>query len=103
LWHGWQYAKRHQDEILENKNDILEFAEKELIAYRIFISEVADKRKRERIEAAIVISIYHSKRPWTDLIDGGMALSGRFNYEMPIEIKNMCPHKLYGLPEAIEI
>ena len=59
LWHGWQYAKEHQDIFLENKDVIL--------------------------------------------IDGGMALRGRYNYEIPIEVKNICSHKLYGLPEIMEI
>ncbi|WP_139257455.1 hypothetical protein [Desulforamulus aeronauticus] len=103
LWHGWQYAKEHQDTFLENKDVILKFAEKELISYRLFISEIADRRKRERIEAALLINAYSSKEPWHDLIDGGMALRGRYNYEIPIEVKNVCSHKLYGLPEIIEI
>lgn len=103
LWHGWQYAKEHQNQFLENKAVILGFVEKELIAYRLFISEVTDRRKRERIEAAISINAYSSKEPWSDLIDGGMALRGRYNYEIPIEVKNVCSHKLYGLPGTIEI
>ncbi len=103
LWHGWQYAKEHQNEFLENKDLILEFVEKELVAYRLFISEIADRRKRERIEAAILINIYSSKEPWVDLIDDGMALRSRFNYELPIKIKNVCSYKLYGLPNIIEI
>lgn len=87
----------------KNEDVILELAEKELIAYRLFISEVADRRKRERIEAAILINTYSSKEPWAGLIDGGMSLRGRYNYEIPIEVKNVCSHKLYGLPVAIEI
>ena len=103
LWHGWQYAKEHQDQFLANKSVILEFVKKELIAYRLFVSEIADKRKRERIEASILINAYSSKEPWSDLIDGGMALRGRYNYEAPIKINNLCSHKLYGLPRTIEI
>lgn len=103
VWHGWQYAKQHQNEYLKNKDIILELAEKELVAYRLFISEVTDRRIRERIEAAILINIYSSKKPWADLIDGGMSLRSRYNYEMPINVKNVCSHKLYGLPKSIEI
>ncbi len=103
LWHGWQYAREHQSQFWANKIAILKFVKKELIAYRLFISEVADKRKRERIEAAIVINIYSSKEPWSDLIDGGMAIKNRYNYEVPIEINNVCSHNLYGLPKTIEI
>lgn len=103
IWHGWQYAKSHQKEFSENKNTILKFVEKELKAYRIFITEIDDERKRERIEFSIIHSIYSSKEPWADLVDGGMALRGRFNREIPIKIKNVCSHKLYGLPEVMEI
>jgi hypothetical protein len=103
LWHGWQYAKRHRSIYLDNKDIILELAEKELIAYRIFISEVADRRKRERIEAAILVNTYSSKALWADLIDGGMSLRSRYNREIPIQVKNVCAHKVYGLPELMEI
>ncbi|HQE49978.1 MAG: hypothetical protein ACOX21_04080 [Bacillota bacterium] len=103
LWHGWQYAKRHRSIYLDNKDIILELAEKELIAYRIFISEVADRRKRERIEAAILVNTYSSKEWWADLIDGGMSLRSRYNREIPIQVKNVCAHKVYGLPELMEI
>ena len=103
IWHGWEYAKAHQGKFLENKDYILESVEKELGAYRLFISEVTDKRKRERIEFAIMLNIYSSKEPWSDLVDGGMALRGRFNYEIPIEVKNKCLYKMYGLPEILEV
>lgn len=103
LWHGWQYAKEHQNQFLDNKDVLLEFAERELIAYRLFVAEIADKRKRERVEAAILINTYNSKEPWADLADTGMALRGRYNDEIPIQIKNICSHKIYGLPETIEI
>ncbi|NLY75526.1 MAG: hypothetical protein GX075_09510 [Firmicutes bacterium] len=103
IWHGWEYAKKHRDEFIENKDLILQFVEKELQAYKIFITEVLDRRKRERIEFAIMQSIYSSKEPWDDLVDHGMALRGRFNDEIPIEVKNVCPYKIYGLPKEIEI
>jgi hypothetical protein len=103
IWHGWGYAKRHRDEFLKHKNYILPFIKKELEAYRIFITKVDDKRIRERLEFAIVHSIYGSKEPWSNLIDGGMALRGRFNCEIPIEVRNVCSSKIYGLPEKLEI
>jgi len=103
LWHGWQYAKEHRNIFLENRDIILELVEKELSAYRLFICEVTDKRKRERIEASILINNYISKEPWADLVDGGMSLRNRYNYEMPIQVKNICLHKLYGIPAIMEI
>lgn len=48
------------------------FAEKEMTAYRLFISEIADRRKRERIEAAILINAYSSKEPLAEFEFGGI-------------------------------
>ena len=103
IWHGWEYAKAHRDEFIEHKDFILKSVEKELAAYRLFIAQVGDKRRRERIEFAIMHSVYSSKEPWADLVDGEVALRGRANKEIPIEIKNICPCKIYGLPDTLEI
>jgi hypothetical protein len=103
IWHGWHYAKEHKDEFLNHKDYILSSVENELASYRLFITEITDKRKQERIEFAIIRDAYFSKERWGDLVDGGMALRGRFNYEIPIEVKNICSHKIYGIPETFEI
>lgn len=103
IWHGWEYAKGHRDEFIEHRDFILKFVEKELAAYRLFVAQVGDKRKRERIEFAIMHNIYASKEPWADLVDGAVALRGRENKEVPIEIKNICPYKIYGLSEILEV
>ncbi|MFW6311083.1 MAG: hypothetical protein ACOC1K_02485 [Nanoarchaeota archaeon] len=66
-------------------------------------TNINDKRKRERVEFAIMHNIYSSKEPWADLVDDGTALKGRVNCEIPIKVRNICPHKLYGLPEALEV
>ncbi len=103
IWHGWQYAKSHREEFLENKDIILKYVEKELKAYRLFIGNINDKRKRERIEFSIMLNIYSSKEPWADLVDKGMALKGRYNNEIPIKVNNCCSHNLYGFPDVMEI
>jgi len=103
IWHGWEYAKAHRDEFIEHKDFIIKSAEKELEAYRLFVANITDQRKRERIEFAIIQSVYNAKEPWADLVDRGMALRGRYNKEVPIEIKNTCPCKIYGLSEILEI
>lgn len=103
VWHGWGYAKAHQDEFLRHKDYILQSVEKELASYNLFITEVAEKRKRERIEFAIMQSVYLSKEAWSDLVDGQTALRGRANYEIPTEARNICLYKIYGIPEMFEI
>ena len=102
IWHGWQYAKLHQQEFIERKEIILKAAENQLCAFRVFIAEVTDQRKRERIEASIMMYIYNSKEHWSELADRGMFLKARYNAEMPIEAKNINSNKIYGLTEILE-
>ena len=88
---------------MQRKEIILDAVEKQLRAFRVFICEVFEPRKRERIEAAIMQNIYVSKEPWSELADRGMFLKGRYNSEIPIKIKNICSYIIYGLPETLEI
>jgi len=104
IWHGWGYAKEHQDEFLRHKDYIfLKSVENELASYQLFVTEVGAKRIQERIEFAIIHHAYLSKEPWGDLVDGLMALRGRANDEIPIEIRNFFPRKIYGIPDTFEI
>jgi len=103
LWHGWEYARQHRDEFVEHKDFIMKALEQELAATRLFVTEIGEVRIRERIEFSIIQNAYVSKEPWSDLVDGGMALRGRFNNEVPIEVSNICSSKIYGLPESLEI
>lgn len=103
IWHGWQYAKTHQDNFQKNKEYFREAIEKQLSAFRVFHAEIQDKRLRERIEASIMLNIYLSKEPWSELADRGMHLRERYNNEMPINLNNICKHKIYGLPQLLEV
>ena len=103
LWHGWEYEKTHQEELLANADLIKKLAVEELTHYKIFVTQIFDKRKRERLEFSIIHHAYASKEAWGDLVDRGMSLRGRFNYEMPIKAENSCNYRIYGLPKEIEI
>ena len=103
IWHGWQYAKSHPDEFIQNKETILKAVDNQLQSFRIFIAEISDTRKSERIEAAIMQNIYTSQEHWSELADRGMFLKGRYNSEIPIKIKNLSSGKIYGLPVILEI
>lgn len=48
--------------------------ERQLKTFRIFITEIQDIRKRERLEAALIFNMYVIKEPYADLIDRGMSL-----------------------------
>jgi hypothetical protein len=88
---------------LKNKTNILNSIEDELCAYRLFIADVTDEKIRKRIEFAIMHNIYFSKQPWADLVDGCMALSGRSNKDIPVNLINICSNIIYGLPQILEI
>jgi len=103
IWHGWQYASDHQEEYIDRKEEISVATQILLQHIKIFIAKTDNKRMQERIEGAIAHQLYVSKEPYSDIIDGGMHLKGRYNAEMPILINNVCGHKIYGLPEKIEI
>lgn len=103
IWHGWGYAKTHQEELNERREEILKAVDEQLRSYKVFVTPVANKRIRERFEAAIMHNIYYCKEPWAELADRGMLLRERYNAEMPIETKNISNHKMYGLPEVLEI
>lgn len=103
IWHGWKYARSHMDEYLENRRYITDAVEKQLKVFRIFIAEIEDVRKRERLEAALMFNLYVSKKPFAELADRGMFLKGRYNSEIPINIKNYLSSKIYGIPKTIEV
>jgi hypothetical protein len=103
IWHGWNYAKTHKEEFIDNKTRILQALENQLGEMRIFIAKQKDKRLRERIEAAIMHNIYVSKEPWSEIADRGMFLKERYNSEMPINTVNIHSKTIYGLPEELEI
>lgn len=103
VWHGWSYARENQKEFKENKAKILKAVDDQLKSFRVFVAEVKDARKRERIEAALMYQIYQSKEPWSELADRGMFLKGRYNSEMPISLENLSTEVIYGLPRSIEI
>ncbi len=103
IWHGWNYAKSHPEEFLARKDTILSAVKEQLGAFRLFITEVEDKRLRERLEAALMMNIYLSKEPWAELADRGMHLKGRYNSEMPMVVENSSEYVIYGVPERLEI
>jgi hypothetical protein len=86
-----------------NREQILSAVENQLLSFRIFVAEVSDKRIRERIEASIMLNIYHSKEAWSDLPDRGMFLKGRYNSEIPILLQDHSEHLIYGLDHEMEV
>lgn len=103
IWHGWSYARTHQEEFAERREEILSAVEEQLTSFRVFVAQIPNKRERARFESAIMNNIYCSNEPWAELADRGMALSKRRKDELPIVIKNISNVKFYGLPKTLVI
>ena len=43
IWHGWDYAKTHNDEFMRHKDYILNSVDIQLASYRLFMAEIKDK------------------------------------------------------------
>ena len=77
---------------------------RQLIGYRIFAANIeTENRIPERLEAAIMESLYKQPMPLCDIPDRGMFLAPRWKSEIPIVVKNKCQFILYGLPDCLEI
>jgi hypothetical protein len=106
IWHGWSYAQEHKEEYIRDRDTILRAVNDQLSAYRLFVLEVIDVRKRERIEAAIIKNLSLSKESWAGVADRGMHFTDRSTSEMPINLRSIFQDnhtKIYGLPELLEI
>ncbi len=55
IWHGWGYAREHQNLFEEKKFEIQQAVKKQLVMFRIFVADVGNQpRILERIEASIM-------------------------------------------------
>lgn len=106
LW-PWQYSK-NKEEFEKNKHLFLEDGKKQLLAMRIFVTEILDQHLRERMEGALIKGLYNSKEPWAKLADQGMHFldpkpGEEKYYGYPVMAENICPFKIYGLPDKLKI
>ena len=104
IWHGWGYAQKHRDEFKEKRSIIIEAVHKQLMGFRVFVTDIGKKpRILERLEAAIMNTLYKQPPPICNIPDKGMQLAPRWQSEEIISVKNECPKILLGLPGIIEI
>lgn len=104
LWKGWSHARKHRDEFEANAEHYREAIDNQLKHFRIFIADIhPEERVHERIEAAIMNSLYLQLAPICEIPDRGMQLSPRWKDEIPILIRNLCSSNLYGFHEYLEI
>jgi hypothetical protein len=106
IWHGFWFKKRSvekQNEYAQRANDIHRAAHELLANYRVFVAPVAPlPRLLERIEAAIMHTLYAATGPASVIPDRGMALAPRWCDEQPLLVRNRASVLLHSLPEAFE-
>lgn len=107
IWHGFWFKKRLVEDQIEYENRFNEIhtAANDLLSnYRVFVAPIDPiPRLLERIEAAIMNSLYASTGPISTIPDRGMALAPRWPEEQPILVRTMAPVLLHGLPEEFEV
>ena len=95
---------KYRGEFEERKSEILEAVDNLLNGFRIFVTDLnKEPRIHERIEAAVMTSLYQQLPPISELPDRGMQLSGRKNSEPLIILNNVCQERLYGLPNYLAV
>jgi len=104
IWHGWGWNAAKRAEFAERRSEIKEAAQRQLVACRVFVTDVALRgRVPERLEAAIMNCLYAAPAPFCDVPDKGMMLAPKWDSEEPICVRNACGSKLHGLPERLSI
>ncbi len=104
IWQGWKWTEEKEADFKKNKLKIQNKVERQLSRSRVFVGNIGDDpRLRERLEAKVMNSIYHSDYPYSEIPDKGMKLLPKRDDENAIPIHNICDKALFGLPVAFEI
>ena len=105
-WHGFWFGKRSaekQSEYNDRSEEIRMAAEQLLASYRVFVAPLDPApRLLERIEAAIMNTLYSADGPVSMIPDRGMALYPRWRGEQPIIVRSTSPVHFHGLPAEFE-
>lgn len=104
VWHGWGWNPGKIQKFESNKTAIIDAVHKQLAGFRIFVADIGtEPRILERMEAAVMKTLYQSPTPFCDIPDRGMQLSPRRNSETSIVVRRNCSVILHGFPPEIEI
>lgn len=104
IWHGWGWTPEKRRDYEQRKCDLVAAARRQLASFRVFVADVGTApRILERIEAAIMNTLYRQPSPCCDIPDRGMMLAPRWNSEEPIMVQMKSDVNFFGLPLEIEI
>lgn len=104
IWHGWGWTSEKSGDYEQRKCVLVAAGRRQLAAFRVFVADIGTApRLLERIEAAIMNTLYKQQPPYCDIPDKGMMLASRWAWEQPIAAQFQSETKLFGLPPQIEI
>ena len=104
IWHGmWagHNTPERQSEFHSRKPDLQRYAIEQMESMRIFVSQVAEKRIQERIEAATVQSFYDCPEPYCNLPDKGTLMLPRRADEPGLIFINNTDHRFVNLAHRV--
>lgn len=106
VWQGFWFKKRSpeaQNEYQARADEIRTAAEELLQNYRVFLAPLPpNPRVLQRIEAAIMNTLYLASGPASVIPDRGMALAPRWPNETPIRVRSLSSALMHGLPCEFE-
>ncbi|SDD77566.1 hypothetical protein [Desulfuromonas thiophila] len=104
IWHGWGWTPEKRRDYEERRSDLVVSARRQLAAFRVFVADVGTvPRLLERLEAAIMNTLYKEMPPYCEIPDRGMMLAPRWETEKVITVRFQSHVKFFGLPVEIEI
>lgn len=105
IWHGmWagHNTEESKAEFSKRKSELQDVAREQMAAFRIFVAEEPDQRIQERIEAAVVQTLYEATEPYCDLPDRGTLRMPRRDNEKRLLFINRSDQHLVNLAEIME-
>ncbi len=104
VWHGWGWTPEKRAEFEGKREMILDAVQRQLAGFRLFVTDIGtEPRLLERLEAAVMNTLYQQSAPFCDIPDKGMMLAPRRTSEEIIIVRNQRDVVLYGLPDQLEI
>jgi len=105
IWHGmWagHNSEERKAEFIQRDSELQEVAREQMAAFRIFVAEVSEARIPERIESAIMQTLYAAPEPYCDLPDRGTLEMPRRDNEERLLFINRSESHFINLAELME-
>ena len=104
VWHGWNWTPEKRVKFENNRATIVAAAREQMAGFRLFVADIGvEPRLLERLEAAVMNTLYQQSPPLCEIPDKGMMLAPRRKSEDILVVHNQREVRLHGLPDQLEI